>query len=70
MFKKKINTGNFKKTSVLKSPHISFSALKVGKKALFFFQLKDLENIPPEELATFLLFLFCFSMKVGKKEAD
>ena len=67
----KINTGNFKKISVPKSPHISFSALKVGKKALmFFFQLNDLENIRPENPRLFLLFLFCFSMKAGKKEAD
>ena len=74
VFNKKINTGNFKKISVPKSPHISFSALKVGKKAFmffgFFFQLKDLKNIRPEEPATFLLFLFFFSMKVWKKEAD
>ena len=38
---------------VPRSQHISFSALKVGKKALmFFFQLKDLENIRPGEPAT------------------
>ena len=70
---KKINTGNFKKKiSVPKSPHISFSALKVGKKALmFFFSIKRLGKYSFRRTRDFfLLFLFCFSMKVGKKEAD
>ena len=61
VFNKKINTGNFKKIPVPKSPNISFSALKVGKKALmFFFQLKDLENIRPEEPAILCVCVFFF----------
>ena len=53
--KKKIKTGNFKIIIRPKEPaYISFSALKVGRKPLIF-QLKDLKNIRPEEVATFLL---------------
>ena len=70
---KKINTGNFKKkTSVPKSPHISFSALRVGKKPLwFFFSIKRLGKYSSRRTRDFLLlFLFCFSMKVGKKRTE
>ena len=56
---KKINAGKLKKISVPKSPHISFSALKVGKKALvFFFQLKTWKIFVPKNPRLFCLFVF------------
>ena len=71
VFNKKINTGNLKKISVPKSPHISFSALKVGKKALIFFSFKRLGKYSSRRTRDFFCcFCFVFSMKVGKKEAD
>ena len=57
---KKINTGNFKKKNIRSEEptYFLFCSESRQKSPMFFFQLKDLENIRPEEPATFFFFFF------------